>query len=202
MTLAQPPTSTAFPGWRRRCLNFALTLGMLHIAIAVALTPILGGWVLLYAVFPPYLLHIVQDSASTAPLFATLAFGTALLPALALQRISAAIRIRLSQNAKRILITLLALWIPILCGEGVRWILMHHQLTQSGPRCHNTRSLIASLRQRHTYGFEEPREPHAWKIESGTAWLWSYRSLRFEPAPDWSGHDRAHSACFRPRRAP
>ncbi len=91
MTLAQPPTSTAFPGWRRRCLNFALTLGMLHIAIAVALTPILGGWVLLYAVFPPYLLHMAVGR---------------------------------------------------------------------------------------------------------------YRSLRFEPARDWSGHDRAHSACFRPRRAP
>lgn len=200
MILATTPPSTASPGWGRRGFDFALTLGMLHLAIAVALMPLLGGWVVLYAVFPPYLLHIIRDSASTAPLFATLACGTGLLPALALHRLHMTVRISLSRNAKAILIAVLALWIPILCGEGIRWALMHSTLSQADAQCGNARSLIASLRERYTYGIMERGEPHAWMIRSGSAWLWSYRTLRFEPAPDWRGVGRAPAHCFSPTR--
>lgn len=190
----------ANPGWFRRCLDFALTLGASHTAIAVALMPILGGWTILYAIFPPYLLYIVRDGIATAPLFATLAFGTGLSLAPMLRRSYAWCGRHLPPRTRPAIAAALVLWIPIACGEGVRWTLMHSQLTRVAPRCHDTRSLIASLRQRYGGGFDESREPHAWMIRGERIWLWSYRTLRFEPAPAWTGAEPAPAECYRPGR--
>ncbi|MFZ5638059.1 MAG: hypothetical protein ACOY82_15885 [Pseudomonadota bacterium] len=186
-------------GWLRRCVKGALMLAVLHATVATALIPILGAWTVLYAVFPPYLLFIAWDCVGIAPLFATLIVAAGGLSVLALRTSFATAMGRMPRLAGRMLIVALALWIPIGCGEVLRWALMHNQLTRSDTRCHDTRSLIASLKQRYASGFGEHRQPHAWKVEYGTAWLWSYRSLRFEPAPDWLGHGQVPAACFSAR---
>jgi hypothetical protein len=197
MNASMLSTSMARPGVFHRLLRVAVTLLVLHGAAATALIPVLGGWVLLYVVFPPFLPYIVWDGWTTAPHFATLAFGTALLPALAAKRVHAAVGARLPKSMRWSAGIVLALWIPLVCGESVRWALMNSALMQSDPRCHGTRSLVASIRQRYTHGYDESREPHAWVIRGGQGWLWSYRSLRFEPASEWVGAASLPSTCFR-----
>jgi hypothetical protein len=197
VSLDTTSTSAAAPGVLGRLFRLALTLLLLHATATTALIPILGGWTLLYALFPPFLMFIVWDGWSTAPQFITLAFGTAVIAALALRRAHAAASTRLSRPARLCANITLALWIPIGCGECVRWALMHSTLQQSDAECRGTRSLVASIRQHHTAAFDQRREPHAWMMRDGVAWLWSYRSLRFEAAPGWSGASTLAAECMR-----
>lgn len=180
-----PSAATVPPSLLRRCAGFAMSLAALHATVTASLIPILGVHSLLYAVLPPVAAVILVDDMRTAPLFAMLVSGTVLCLWFGLRGPLAAVGGSLPRRAKWMLWAVLAVWLPTLCGESVRWALMRTTLAQADTACHGTRTLVASVRDHYSLDFEVFREPHAWLIRGGEAWLWSYRTLRFEHAPGW-----------------
>ena len=170
---------------RYRFLKIALSLVVLHLAIAVQLIPVVGLFAAIYVSFPPIIFFVAYDTASASPLFALIASGTSLSIFLGLRSAQSGIVQRFPRLAKWLVLSTLAIWIPVGCGEAVRWSLMQVRIANAEPQCHETTTLLASLRQRYGFNFDGNRQAHAWMIRNGEAWLWSYRSLRFEPVPDW-----------------
>jgi hypothetical protein len=170
---------------RHRFLKIALSLAVLHLAIAVQLIPVIGLFAAIYVSFPPIIFFVAYDTASASPLFALITSGTSLSIFLGLRSAQSETLQRFPRLAKWLALSTLAIWIPVGCGEAVRWSLMEVRIASAEPQCHETTTLLASLRQRYGFNFDGNRQTHAWMIRHGEAWLWSYRSLRFEPAPDW-----------------
>lgn len=182
MTDSTPPA----PGLRRRLFTACRTLALAHVFIVIHLIPILGIFALICAVFPPALPLIAYDTASRAPLFALLALGPGLILAPMLHAAARAAIARLPRPARLFSWIALAIWLPVASGESIRWLLMQTQLASAGSDCHGTSTLLSSLRQRYSFSaFDGQAVPHGWMIRNGEAWLWSYRTLRFEHIPDW-----------------
>ncbi|MEQ1513386.1 MAG: hypothetical protein ABL934_11995 [Lysobacteraceae bacterium] len=182
------PVQTAPVPKQVRCFRFlkaVLALAALHIAITVQLFPVIGFFAAIYAAFPPIIFFIAYDTAAASPLFASIALGVSSLAWLGLRGALSGSVARLPHAAKWLVWATLAIWIPVACGEGVRWSLMQIRIANATPHCHETSTLLAALQRRNTFGHDELREPHAWMVSNGEVWLWSYRSLRFEAAPDW-----------------
>lgn len=168
-----------------RYLKVALSLAVLHAAIAAQLIPVIGLFAAIYVTFPPILFFVAYDTASASPLFASIALGISLALFIGIRSVLRESLGRFPRLAKWLASATLAIWIPVGCGEAVRWALMHSRIANAEPQCYETTTLTASLRQRYSLNFDGNRQTHAWMIRNGVAWLWSYRTLRFEPVPDW-----------------
>lgn len=182
------PKSTAeSPQVKRRykLVKIALSLMVLHLAITAQLIPIIGMYAAIYASFPPIIFFVAYDTASASPLFALIALGIGLAFGLGLRSTLGESLERMPRLAKWLALATLAIWIPVGCGEAVRWSLMQARIASAEPQCYETTTLTTSLRQRYGFNFDGNRQTHAWMIRNGEAWLWSYRSLRFELARDW-----------------
>lgn len=174
------------PGRLRRIFDACATLALAHVFVAIHLIPILGIFTLIYALFPPALPLIAFNTASRAPLFALIALGPCMILAPMLHVAVRAAIARLPRPARLFSWIALAIWLPVASGESIRWLLMQTQLASAGTDCHGTSTLLSSLRQRYSFNaFDGQAVPHGWMIRDGDAWLWSYRTLRFEHAPDW-----------------
>lgn len=182
-----PEPSAARPQEKKRyrLLKIALSLAALHLAVAVQLIPVIGLFAAIYVSFPPIIFFVAYDTATASPLFALVVSSTSLSIFLGLRSAQNEALQRFPRLAKWLALSTLAIWIPVGCGEAVRWSLMQARIASAEPQCHETTTLLASLRQRYGFNFDGNRQTHAWMIRNGEAWLWSYRSLRFEPAPDW-----------------
>ena len=170
---------------RYRLLRLALSLMALHVAITLQLFPVIGIFAVLYAMCPPVVFFTAYDAASDSPLFALVALGTSVTVWLGLREALHANCSGFPRLGRWLMVATLAIWVPVACGEAVHWSLMQVRIANANPQCHHTTSLLASLRQRNSFSFDGSRQPHAWMIRNGEAWLWSYRSLRFEAVPDW-----------------
>jgi len=182
----------------RRGLSLLFALGATHAALSLQLIPVIGPMAFLHALFPPIGAYLPIDLATRAPLFALMVYAGGAMLAWALWAASQPMRARLPRPLRWMLVASLSLWAVVGVGEGVRAALMETQLTGDAPACHGARSLMASLRQRYGFdGFDEfgDRRPHAWRVRGDAVSLWSYRTLRFEPAPAWSGAEDAIAQC-------
>ena len=162
--------------------------GMLvvHLFVALQVGLIFGPFeAILYAFMPFMLLGAALNLMGTAPLFALLCVApplAALAGGAPLLRLANA---RLAPWLRRLAWIALAIWLPLACGEGLRALLMRPVLAGTPAACQGQVDLFVSIQRKVPSG--RPRRPHAWVIRNGQPWLWSYRSLRFEPAPDWPG---------------
>ncbi len=198
--VSAPTTTHPKEKKRYRLLKIALSLAALHLAVAVQLIPVIGLFAAIYVSFPPIIFFVAYDTASASPLFALIASGTSLTIFLGLHNALKQSLQRFPRLAKWLVLSSLAIWIPVGCGEAVRWSLMQVRIASAEPQCHETTTLLASLRQRYGFNFDGNRQTHAWMIRNGEAWLWSYRSLRFEPAPDWYRTDALIENCSKSMR--
>jgi len=186
------------PARVRNGLSLLFALGLAHVALSVQLLPVAGLLAVAHLFFPPMGAYGAWEVATRAPLFALIVYGGGAMLAWALWAASQPMRARLPRPLRWTLVGSLSLWAVVGVGEGVRAALMETQLTDDPPACHETRSLMASLRQRYAFDrFDEfgDRRPHGWRVRGDAVSLWSYRTLRFEPAPAWSGADAAVAAC-------
>ncbi len=190
----------------QRVLNgiaLLFALGLAHVALSLQALPVVGVLAIAHLFFPPMGVYGVWDVATRAPLFALMVYGGGTTFAVMLW---SATRDRVASWPRPLRWTLAAsvsLWALVGTGEGIRTALMETQLTDTAPACNETWSLMASLRQRYVLAFDEfegGRHPHAWRVRGDTVSLWSYRTLRFEPAPAWSGAEAAIDQCRAGRR--
>jgi hypothetical protein len=196
-SLSAPAAKPSEEKRRVHWFRLAVSLVVLHVAIAVQLIPVIGFFVAIYLLFPPMIFFVAYDTASDGPLFAVIALGTSLLVCLGLRSAWQASMSRWPRLAKWLALATLAIWIPLGCGEAIRWTLMQTSIANAHTECYGTSTLLASLRQRYSLGFEGYLEPHAWMIRNGEVWLWSYRSLRFEPVPNGYRTSGLIEACAR-----
>jgi hypothetical protein len=185
----------------RRALSLLFALGTTHAVLSLQLIPVVGLMAFVHAVFPPMGAWVAIELATRAPLFALMVYGSGTMLMWALWAASQPTRTQLPRPLRWMLVASLSLWAVVGCGEGVRAALMETQLMGDARACHETRSLTASLRQRYAFEFDGGRRPHAWRVRGGEVALWSYRTLRFEPAPAWSGADTARAQCRSGQRA-
>jgi hypothetical protein len=178
----------------RNGIALLFALGLTHVTLSLQALPVVGLAAIAYLFFPPLACVDAWDATTRAPLFALMACGSgAMLAAVAWS--AAWVRAaRLPRPLRWTLVASLSLWALVASGEAVRIALMHTQLTDSTPACHRTWSLTASLDQRYGWG-SDMRHPHAWRVRGDTVSLWSYRTLRFEPAPGWYGAGDAIAQC-------
>lgn len=189
------PTKRAKSSWLWRCLRFCFWLVVLHVATAAQLLPIIGFFAALYLVFPPILGFIAWDSIRIAPMFAVLALGPCLALLAPLLRLSRELSSRLPRPLVVLCWITAAIWLPVAAGETLRFCLMETRIAVAEPECHDTQSLLMSLRERNAFDFDHRPEPHAWMIDDGQIRLWSYKTLNFEPAPGWSDAGAAAARC-------
>ncbi|MGN6151296.1 MAG: hypothetical protein ACTHOH_04700 [Lysobacteraceae bacterium] len=188
MTL--PAIVPGLSGRVRNGIALLFALGVAHVALSLQALPVVGLLAIAHLFFPPAGAWGLWDLAVAAPLFALMVYGGGATCAGLLWSAAQSLRARLSRPLRWAFAASLALWALVAAGEGIRLTLMHTQLTDSPRACHATWSLMASLRQRYTLAFDEfedGRHPHAWRVRGDTVSLWSYRTLRFEPAPGWYG---------------
>ncbi|MBP6749058.1 MAG: hypothetical protein KA144_05420 [Xanthomonadaceae bacterium] len=174
----------------RHTLRVAAFLVCAHAIVAVSLVPIFGMLLaMFYAVFPPAASIAAYDAIQDAPLFALLCFALAIIATGTLWPIAKAVVNALPFFPRIFALLALAIWVPTLSAESLRWALIQHEIVQTQPQCHGARTLLASLRTRNEFlaDFDHGRIPHAWMLKDGEVHLWSYRRLRFEPAPGWRG---------------
>lgn len=195
MSLALQAFATRLPSRLRRALSLLFALGTTHAALSFQLIPVVGLMAFVHAVFPPMGAYVAIDLASRAPLFALMVYGSGAMLTGALWAASQPMRARLPRPLRWTLVASLSLWAVVGCGEGVRAALMETQLMGDAPACHATMSLMASLRQHYAFEFDGGRQPHAWRVRGDEVALWSYRTLRFEPAPAWSGAEEPIAQC-------
>lgn len=199
--MAAPAPITSVPKEKRRYrwFKFAVSLAVVHVAIGIQMIPVIGVFAAIYLSFPPILFFVAYDTAGESPLFATVALGTSLPFYLGLRCAWRESVARWPHLGKWLAMTTLAIWIPVGCGDAIRWSLMQTRIGNTDPQCYETSSLLASLlaslRQRYSLNFDGSREPHAWMVRNGEVWLWSYRSLRFEAAPEWYRASSLIEAC-------
>lgn len=169
----------------------------LHLFITMQVGIIFTTWdAFVHALLPFTLINLFVDTALRAPLFALLCLTMVSLLAGSAARTLHAYATRFGWWPRMLGGITLAMWIPVLAGEGIRLALVAPALASVPDRCHGQQSLLESLRaEKRGDGF---KHPHAWRIQSGYVSLWSYRTLAFEPAGDWSGADMAIAQCNAP----
>lgn len=162
------------------------TLLIAHLFVAWQIWMIVNPWeAMLYAVLPISLPTTAVTLIGSAPLFALICFSLPMMSLPLLRGTLAGARTRFAWVSRVLLGIAITIWMPVTAGEGVRWLLMKPVLDRAPTGCGGSVDLFESIeRKLSNDGF---RLPHAWAIRDGQAWLWSYRSLRFEPAPDWVG---------------
>lgn len=170
------------------------TLFGLHCFIASQIALILNLWeAIIYTIMPLVLFSNAFELVYSAPLFALLCIAPAMLSFGGIRRILRLAETRLSPLKCALIWIALSLWLPVICGEGLRQALMEPVLRNTPAQCRGSIDLFESMQRKlSSYGL---RQPHAWVIRDGQPWLWSYRSLRFEPAPDWSGAPPSSKDC-------
>lgn len=196
MTL--PAVVSRLPLRVRNGLALLFALGLTHVALSVQALPVVGLLAVAHLFFPPAGVYGAWDVATRAPLFALMVYGCGALFAAMLWSAARSQATWLPRPLRWTLAASLSLWALVGTGEGIRTALMETQLLDSAPICHETWSLMASLRQRYVLAFDEfegGRHPHGWRVRGDTLSLWSYRTLRFEPAPAWSGAEAAIAQC-------
>lgn len=192
-----PAVVARLPSRVRNGLAVLFALGLTHVALSVQALPVVGLLAVAHLFFPPMGVYGAWEVATRAPLFALVVYGGGAMLAWALWAASQPMRARLPRPLRWMLASSLSLWAVVGVGEGARAALMETQLMDDAPACHQTWSLMASLRQRYAFELEGGRHPHGWRVRGDATSLWSYRTLRFEPAPAlaWSGADAAVAAC-------
>lgn len=170
------------------------SLLMLHLFVVWQVWMALDGWfALMHAFLPPLLPTRAAGLIVRAPGFAVLCLTLSAM-VLALAFISLRHAMRSRGRRTRILATTAAIfWMPLLCGEAIRSALVEPTLASAPADCRGSILLIESIRSH--LGGERPRSPHAWIIHGRTVRLWSYRTLRFESDPYWSGSATAIERC-------
>lgn len=174
----------------RHALRVAALLGCAHAIVAISLVPIFGTLIAMaYAVIPPMATFAAYESIRVAPLFALLCLALAVVATGTLWPLARAVAHALPFFPRIFALLLLAIWVPTLSAESLRWALVQNEIVETQPQCHGARTLMASLRARNEFlaDFDHGRIPHAWMLKDGIVQLWSYRRLRFEPAPGWRG---------------
>jgi len=189
------------PSRLRRAVSLLFALGVVHATLSLQLIPVIGLMAFVHAVFPPMSAWAAVELASRTPLFALMVYGSGAMLAWVLWTATQPLRARLPRPLRWTLVASLTLWAVVGCGEGVRAALMETQLMGDATACHETRSLMASLRQRYAFEFDGDRRPHGWRVRGDEVALWSYHTLRFEQAPTWSGADTARAQCQSGQRA-
>lgn len=149
---------------------------------------------ILHLFFPPWFPLNAVRMAVRAPVFASLCLVAATFLVVSTYMVSKPLLRSLGQWPRRLLAIVAILWTPMLCAEMLRILLMQQALSTVPSGCSGTTSAFESL-ESHLKP-ERPMRPHAWRIRSGKAELWSYRSLRFEPAGAWHGAEIAMSRCL------
>ena len=165
-------------------------LACAHTIVAVSLVPIFGILVaMVYTVIPPMATFAAYESIRVAPLFALLCLALAVVAAGTLWPLARTVAHALPFFPRIFALLLLAIWVPTLSAESLRWALMQNEIVQTQPQCHGSRTLLASVRARNEFlaDIDHRRIPHGWMLKDGEIRLWSYRRLRFEPAPGWRG---------------
>lgn len=193
--MTPPAVVSRLPLRVRNGITLLFALGVAHVALSLQALPVVGWLAIAHLFFPPAGVYGAWELAMAAPLFALMVYGggatfTGLLWSATRARVA-----RLPRPLRWMLAASLSLWALVAAGEGIRTALMETQLTDSAPACHETWSLMASLRQRYEWEWDGGRHPHAWRVRGDTVSLWSYRTLRFEPAPDWYGAEAAIAQC-------
>lgn len=157
-----------------------------HCFIACQIALILNLWeAIIYTIIPIVLFNNAFELVRSAPLFALLCIAPAMMTFGVIRNMLRLTQTRLSPLIRMLIWIALSMWLPVTCGEGLRQTLMEPVLSRTSPQCHGSVDLFESMQRKlSSDGF---RLPHAWVIRDGQPWLWSYRSLRFEPAPDWVG---------------
>ncbi len=175
------------------------TLTIVHLFVSWQIWMILDPWeAMLYVVFPISLPTSAATLIGSAPLFALLCLSLPMMSLRVLCSIPEPSRTRFEWRARVLLGIAMAMWMPVLAGEGIRWLLMKPVLDAAPKGCSGSVDLFESIERKLSHdGF---RLPHAWAIRDGEAWLWSYRSLRFEPAPDWYGAGSVIEDCAKTMR--
>lgn len=175
--------------WRHAFRVFAFLL-CAHAIVAASLVPIFGMLTaVVYVAVPPMASIAAYDAIQSAPLFAALCTALALVAAGTLWPVARAVAAEVPLLARTLALLGLAIWVPTLSAESLRWALMQHEILQAQPQCHGERTLMASLRARNAFlaDFDHGPSPHAWMLKDGEMRLWSYRRMRFEAAPDGGG---------------
>ena len=182
------------PARLRNGIAWLFALGVAHVALSAQLLPVVGLAAIAYLFFPPFACLDAWDATMRAPLFALMVCGSASMLMAMVWSAARAHAARLPRPLRWTLAASLSLWMLIAAGEGISTALMDTQLAGIAPACSETESLTASLQQRYGWG-SDVRLPHAWRVRGDTVSLWSYRTLRFEPAPDWYGAADAIAQC-------
>ena len=162
------------------CLSMLGMLFALHVWMTVNVAIALGGLTaLVYALLPPYAVFAMLGWA--------LDYWRLSLPAILIWLVLLAGLWRIARRTGPhrpiewcVFLPVLLLWMPLLSADLVRAAAMHHALYQTRSDCHGTRHLMGSM---HTIHGESFRPRHAWMIKDGQRYLWSYRTMAFEPDP-------------------
>jgi hypothetical protein len=170
------------------------SLFALHMFVVLQVSIMLGlGHGLAQAFLPPWMLTQAAGLIVRAPTFAMLSLVAAAM-ACAVAFIALRRALRHTGRWPRLLASTLAImWTPLLCGEIVRIALMEPALGSARIPCRDSMLLIQSIRSHLSGG--RPRTPHAWIVQGEEVRLWSYRTLRFESASNWSGATAARMRC-------
>jgi hypothetical protein len=172
-----------------------------HVLIASQLWLTAGAWTaMIYLVLPPMASSLFFGAIGSAPLFALFCFTLVLAIIGALCPFARWAARAVPFLLKTPLGAVCLIWIGMLSGESMRGLWMTWALLEARPQCYETASFARSLRERLDLEFE--RQPHAWMISGGTVRLWSYRTLRFEPAANWSGAEQALAQCRKGQHGP
>lgn len=155
----------------RNGLALLFALGVAHLALSLQALPVVGVLAIAHLFFPPAGPWGLWDLAVAAPLFALMVYGGGATCAGLLWSAVQSLRARLPRPLRWTLAASLALWALVATGEGIRTALMDTQLTDSAPACHETWSLMASLRQRYEWERAGGHHPHAWRVRGDTASL-------------------------------
>lgn len=196
--MRMPAVVSRLPLRVRNGITLLFALAVAHVALSLQALPVVGVLAIAHLFFPPMGAWGLYELAVAAPLFALMVYGGGATVAGLLWSAAQSLRARLPRPLRWAFVASLSLWALVGTGEGIRTALMETQLMDSAPACHETWSLMASLRQRYVFGFDEfggGRRPHAWRVRGDTVSLWSYRTLRFEPAPTWSGAEDVIAQC-------
>lgn len=176
----------------------------LHLVLAWNIGMLLGPWAgLAHAFFPPVIPLLFARIAVRLPDFTILCLLAAAMILLPMHAVSKRPLRSLAPWPRHALRITVIVWTPMLCAELIRAQLMQPGLAAVPAQCRGAASAVESL-QLHL-SEERPMAPHAWRVRNQTAELWSYRTLRFEPAGAWHGAQIAISRCRskeRPRTTP
>jgi hypothetical protein len=186
-------------GWTS--FRVLLWLAGIHLLIASQLWLTVDAWIaMIYLMLPPIASSLVFDAIGSAPLFALFGFTLMLAIIGALWPFARWAIQAAPFPLKTPLAIVCLIWLGMLSGESMRGLWMTWALLEARPHCYETASFAHSLREKIGLGFD--RQPHAWMISGGMIRLWSYRSLRFEPAVNWSGSEQALAQCRKGQHGP